>query len=476
MKKILVLFVLLAMPLVASAQGLVGDCYDCHTMHNSEEGQAAVVLGDGTTSGTPIPNLLRFDCIACHANDPDGGSKIYTGASNDSVIPQVAHGDDFANSLAGGNFSYVEDGFLGVGSSRKGHNVNDLFGPNGAIAFQEDNNEGAQNEPPGLVHSSDRGAFTVATNFDMFTCAGARGCHGTRDQLIGDITFTQNGDGNFAAGSVDFRVGLAAISGAHHDSYDGVKDALNPANSAEAVHVGGSTAAAFGDSGYGVVDGYRFIPGLKGYGNQTNRWENNDADHNEYYGVTTGFDPTDQGCQVCHIEGNEGNANQDVTDLDGEELLGTRMALDSTIITPNNTMSGFCSSCHGTFHSSGSGLDYEAGGIDNGVSGAFLRHPSDYLIPDYGEYAAYTTYTASAPVARPDITGYTLGGDTNVTPDVDMVMCLSCHVAHASDQDFMLRFDYGVMTAGEYADIGTAQGIGGCLACHTEKGVLPEDR
>jgi hypothetical protein len=37
----------------------------------------------------------------------------------------------------------------------------------------------------------------------------------------------------------------------------------------------------------------------------------------------------------------------------------------------------------------------------------------------------------------------------------------------------MLRFDYALQTAGN-AGVG---GLGkGCLACHTEKGILPENR
>jgi hypothetical protein len=36
----------------------------------------------------------------------------------------------------------------------------------------------------------------------------------------------------------------------------------------------------------------------------------------------------------------------------------------------------------------------------------------------------------------------------------------------------MLRFDYAEQTAGN-----AATGLGkGCLACHTEKGILPENR
>jgi hypothetical protein len=468
MKKILVFAVLLAMPMVASAQGLVGDCYDCHTMHASEEGAGAVMLGDGTMTRTPIENLLRMDCIACHANDPASGTKTMT-MTGGSIAPQVAHGGDMANSLAGGNFSYVEDGALGVGSSRKGHNVSELFGAQGAIATQWDNNEGPYNEPPGLVHTEDREAFTVTNNFDAFTCAGARGCHGTRDQLIGSITYSANGDGNFASGNVKYRVGMAAISGAHHDNWDGKKLAVNAANNTEAIHQGGSSKASFSvdTAGYGVVDGYRFIRGLSGWGNEVNRWENNLADHNEYFG-----DPLatfNDGCNTCHL-GSSGSpyAHEDDSALDGADLVGSRMGLDSTIITPNNTMSGFCSSCHGKFHSAGTGNDY----VDNGVSGAFLRHPSDYVIPTWGEYGAYTSYQTTAPVARPALTDDSIA---SVTPGTDMVMCLSCHVAHASDQDFMLRFNYDVMTAGAYTNA-TSQTTGGCLACHSEKGVLPELR
>ena len=217
-----------------------------------------------------------------------------------------------------------------------------------------------------------------------------------------------------------------------------------------------------------VADGYRFIPGLKGFGNQDNRWINDAAnDHNEYYGQDAGFgvapEPT-SGCGVCHIEGHAGGLN-------------SRAAFNSTLRVPGNSMSGFCSTCHGNFHSSGIGSDY----VDNGVSGAFLRHPSDYVIPNSGEYAAYTAYDITAPVARPDITGYFGGGDATVAPGADLVMCLSCHKAHGSENGYILRFAYSLegasaMEAGAYASINAAQGQGGCLACHTEKGVLPANR
>jgi len=62
-----------------------------------------------------------------------------------------------------------------------------------------------------------------------------------------------------------------------------------------------------------------------------------------------------------------------------------------------------------------------------------------------------------------------MGKDT--TPDIlliedgDMVICLSCHRAHASDQPDMLRWDYNLMIVDR---TGPAAGTG-CFKCHTDK-------
>jgi predicted CXXCH cytochrome family protein len=416
--------------IAAAAVGLVGDCVDCHTMHNSEQGAPVALVTSGGTStsvsGAPIPNLLRMDCIACHAqNGPDRVVDMGGG----STIPQVYHQD--TKDLAGGNFAYIDS----LGSSRKGHNVIDLF------SGGDDNND-TFGAPPGKYRANTHGSkFSVTTTYDQFTCAGSVGCHGTRSQML-----TGDTEGNVTVNSYVYtkRTGIAAISGAHHESYDGAKTSV------------GYTVAST-HSGKLVADGYRFIPGLKGAGNLTNRWENNDgADHNEYYGEAGG---SGSGCGACHLTGHGIGTNAGAS---------SRMTFDSTLKVPNNSMSGFCTTCHGMFHSGGGG-DLES----NGVSGAFLRHPSDYVIPADGrEYEDYTAYTTTAPVARPDITGLGAGGSNAVTAGVDMVMCLSCHIAHGSPQDYMLRFDYADQQAGD-----ATAGLGiGCLACHTDKGIFPEAR
>ena len=461
MKKVSVLLaaaMFLGLPMVASA-GIVGDCVDCHTMHNSEQGAPVAMKGTAVApSATPNQNLLRMDCIACHAQDPTGGTKIVTAAGG-SLIPQVAHADA-SGDLAGGNFTA-----LTVGGDRKGHNVVDFF------AADADNLYKAPGDYSNKRHSFDTvsvagtaGGGAAVTANTAFTCAGAVGCHGTRSQMLSGYTdpnTTAGFNGNVAGeDGADFwvttlkRQGIAAITGAHHNNTgDTVK---NPAQNAIGYHDGEKVAA-----------GYRFIPGLKGMGNPTEPWQNNSpTSHNEYFGsatnpaILTGTST----CNVCHIEG-----TTQMAALGGSN----RMTLNSTLAVPNQSMSGFCVTCHGEFHTSGTGTDRLVAGGKNGTSGAFLRHPSDHVIPNSGEYAAYTSYDVTAPVARPVLASAVSDA---VVPGTDLVMCLSCHVPHASEFDGMLRFDYELMTAGDYASIAAAQAEGGCMACHTTKGVLPELR
>jgi len=123
--------------------------------------------------------------------------------------------------------------------------------------------------------------------------------------------------------------------------------------------------------------------------------------------------------------------------------------LGSTDATPANTMTGYCIGCHGNFH------------VQQDANANWIRHPSDAVIPATGEYAAYTAYDPNVPVARPSLSGVS----GTVTPGTDMVMCLSCHRAHGSPNDDMLRWSYTGMVAGGGAG---ADGTG-CFTCHSEK-------
>jgi hypothetical protein len=114
------------------------------------------------------------------------------------------------------------------------------------------------------------------------------------------------------------------------------------------------------------------------------------------------------------------------------------------------TINFFCAECHGDYHNS-SGV---------GSSSPWLRHPTDIALPaGPTEYAQYTTYSMLAPVARAD--PFNVEDTTKVEPGADIVMCLSCHRAHASPYYKLLRWDF------RSGELSTA--LSGCGVCHTSK-------
>jgi hypothetical protein len=125
------------------------------------------------------------------------------------------------------------------------------------------------------------------------------------------------------------------------------------------------------------------------------------------------------------------------------------------------SMDIFCASCHGSF--------YRRDKI--GKMSPWFRHPASVVLPKSEEYRNYNpdvpapqdkpgtrTYSLDAPVAR-DVTPES--PSEVVMPGTDIVFCLSCHEAHAGQNESMLRWNYDAIVSGEAG--------GGCLICHTEK-------
>jgi hypothetical protein len=168
-------------------------------------------------------------------------------------------------------------------------------------------------------------------------------------------------------------------------------------------------------SGQGGTVGtsFRFLLGVKGGELRWDRYTTNET-HNEYFGASS--------------PGSGGSATSPA----------------------GNTISGFCAECHGYFHST-TGV---------GSSSPWIRHPSDRVLPNTYEYQYYTTYNITAPVARQATwSGWSGSGPSNtVTPGSDVIMCLSCHLAHAGPSYKILRWIYN--------DTG---GVNGCGVCHTYK-------
>ncbi|CAD7771694.1 hypothetical protein BLFGPEAP_00631 [Candidatus Methanoperedenaceae archaeon GB50] len=128
---------------------------------------------------------------------------------------------------------------------------------------------------------------------------------------------------------------------------------------------------------------------------------------------------------VAGIE--DGDWEYTVSSSDHNEYCGAASSGDYS--GASHSISRYCAACHWGFY--GENTEH------------WIRHPSDYILPNSGEYANYTTYNPLAPIARLEstLTGMTVASST-VTPGEDQVSCLSCHRPHGSPYPKIMRWDY----------------------------------
>lgn len=121
-------------------------------------------------------------------------------------------------------------------------------------------------------------------------------------------------------------------------------------------------------------------------------------------------------------------------------------------------ISKYCAECHGVFHGTG----------NTGSSSPFTRHPTDRRLGTGGaswtwasfNWAAQTAPYDNTPVAFTNMSGI----ETNTAyfgtdnGSIAAVMCLSCHRAHGSANDDILRWSYDSSAGGASKEK--------CLACH----------
>lgn len=143
---------------------------------------------------------------------------------------------------------------------------------------------------------------------------------------------------------------------------------------------------------------------------------------------------------------------------------GTTNLYNRAKTNDNYSIGEFCAGCHGDYH-----FAMNTGQPGGDLSGAWIRHPSDVVIPNSGEYATAFAgpdgdYNPLVPVAKSTAL---VAGDENfatVTINSDVVTCISCHRPHGSPYPDMLRWDYS-----NDCDAGTASADCGCFYCHTAK-------
>ncbi len=174
--------------------------------------------------------------------------------------------------------------------------------------------------------------------------------------------------------------------------------------------------------------------------------------HGPSPGITLDPSRKDLGDYVTGVEDDDWEQE---TAVDHNYYKGTNVTTytsDGTSLTNYKTITAFCSGCHSIFHGPVRNTD-----DGMGSSGAWIRHPTDVTLPTTGEYAAYdpvTNYSAEAPVAWIN--------PSSPARSEAVVMCLSCHRAHGSDQADMLRWDYSAMVL-------CSGRTDGCFTCHTSK-------
>lgn len=169
------------------------------------------------------------------------------------------------------------------------------------------------------------------------------------------------------------------------------------------------------------------------------------AHHTDDSGGITGSSPGASYRFLNGILGTEDDDWEQETTVDHNQYKG------STSNDPE-TISYLCSRCHGDFHT------WTGGASEVGNDSPWLRHPTDVVLPSTGEFSSYTSYNATAPVAK---TSPGLTTDDTVNPGSDTIMCLSCHRAHASQYFKILRWDVKSSTL--------ATAMSGCNVCHTSK-------
>jgi predicted CXXCH cytochrome family protein len=119
------------------------------------------------------------------------------------------------------------------------------------------------------------------------------------------------------------------------------------------------------------------------------------------------------------------------------------------------SISELCAECHGQFHGTG----------NTGTGSPWIRHPTENDLPSAWDSVGNgikVEYNRNPFAFDPDDWSLVLTTSAYDYDDggVAQVACISCHRAHASDVDDLLRFKYTDMTAGGSKEFG-------CLGCHS---------
>ncbi len=254
---------------------------------------------------------------------------------------------------------------------------------------------------------TESGVANTLAGGDFYWVAFAGGNSDRKGHNVSGISGLDAPLGTIPPGGVDLASLLtcAGATGCHGDN--------SQPNQVLAIAGGHHAADNPIKTGGTFLESYRFLNGIAGYEDSDYEFQPTATEHNQYKGFSRSADN-----------------DPDTT-----------------------TISHFCATCHGNFHN---------GGAPNGVSaGSFsspwIRHPVDIDMVDTGEYSGYVDYSVISPVASNPSDSVL---STGLAVNQEIVMCISCHRAHGTPNDAILRWDYTGWPAAGY---------NGCAVCHSSK-------
>jgi len=113
------------------------------------------------------------------------------------------------------------------------------------------------------------------------------------------------------------------------------------------------------------------------------------------------------------------------------------------------SISELCAKCHGDFHNENGTTG------DSGLASPWIRHPTDVAIPTTWEIGG-TDYIPDGDDYKHNPVGY---DDATFDITNKKATCLSCHRAHGTASNDLLRWGYSTQDAGSGDEYG-------CLGCH----------
>jgi len=212
---------------------VTGQCSNCHTMHNSQNGVAI-------NSSGPQKTLLITDCVGCHSSTSSETIKTL----GDTKIPIVYNTVEPTNPLAAGNFYWVRKN---GGNDQMGHNVYGISDQDAYLTVAPGRTVGCTNS----CH------YTLAAppNANNLYTGGCQGCHYSvshhSDNGWYRFLAMQNHDPNayvIGIGSSDWEQNPSA---SNHNKYKGTTDVYSAGSALQTEH----TITAFCQGCHGAFHG-----------------------------------------------------------------------------------------------------------------------------------------------------------------------------------------------------------------------------